>query len=86
MPEFEENKPNLDLVKDSHQYQPKRKPAQESGQESSTVPSSNMRGRWKRPTRATTPKSLVKDDIQTSRPSVEKESIRQEKRRKVLLT
>lgn len=51
MPEFEENKPNPDLHKESNQYQPsKAKPIQESSQEATPhVAHSNMRGRWKRP-------------------------------------
>lgn len=83
MPEFEENQPNPDLHKDSHQYQPsKEKTAQESGQPSSTAPSSNMRGRWKRPTR-NAPKTAAKDSSLSSRPSTnsEPEPIRQREER-----
>lgn len=84
MPEFEETKPNLDLHKESHQYQPgKGKSAQEnrkeSGQEGSSTAQSNMRGRWKRPSRGPAPKKEAESEIETRRPAVVKESVRPER-------
>lgn len=64
MPEFEENKPNPNLHEKTHRYQPsKGKGVQENRQESnkettSVAPSSNMRGRWKRPSRSNVSKTI----------------------------
>jgi hypothetical protein len=71
MPEFEDNKPNPDIHKNAHNYQPsKTKQDQGSDKENApTTPSSNMRGRWKRPTRGGVSKPAPKDEKPIDHPS-----------------